>query len=261
LDVSGTLGATLTQSANSGTAVHINLTTREIYAYTSSLRFKHDITDLEIDSSKIFDLKPVSFTPNDSDRRDFGLIAEEVEPILPELVLYDAEGRPTAVRYEQLSVLLLNEMKKQKKEIEELKLALNEYGIFGTSTEATSSEPPASNLEHQTILDQFTLAIKKSLEKLGLILQDGIARMKELIAGKITTKQICLEGDDGETICIDKNQLKQLLEQKQIQGSSGSGGGSETPSAPTNQPPIVENITVTTTVSTPIEITLKGSDP
>jgi hypothetical protein len=58
------------------------------------------------------------------------------------------------------------------------------------------------------------LAIKKSLEKLGLFIEKGIAKVKELIAGKITTKQICLEGDDGEKICIDKNQLKELLQQR-----------------------------------------------
>jgi hypothetical protein len=204
LDVSGTLGATLTQSATAGTAVHINLTTREIYAYTSSLRFKHDITDLEIDSSKIFDLRPVSFTPNDSDRRDFGLIAEEVEPILPELVLYDGEGRPTAVRYEQLSVLLLNEMKKQKKEIEELKLALNEYGIFGTSTEATSSEATSSD---QSILDRFTLAIKKSLEKLGLLLENGIAKVKEIIAEKLTAEIVVTKEIKTERITTNEIQI------------------------------------------------------
>jgi hypothetical protein len=134
-----------------------------------------------------------------------------------------------------------------------LKLALNEYGLLPTNNLTTDNE-------QRTILDQFTLAIKKSLEKLGLFIENGIAKMKEIVAEKITTKQICLKGDDGETICIDKNQLKQLLEQKQIQGSGGSGG-SETQLAPTNQPPIVEDITVTTTASTSVEITLKGSDP
>jgi hypothetical protein len=225
LDVNGTLGATLTQSATAGTAVHINLTTREIYAYTSSLRFKHDITDLEIDSSKIFDLRPVSFTPNDSDRRDFGLIAEEVEPILPELVLYDAEGRPTAVRYEQLSVLLLNEMKKQKKEIEELKLALNEYGIFGMSTEATSSEATSSD---QSILDRFTLVVKRALEKLGLVFENGIAKVeklltKEIETEKITTEKICSKS--GKCVEVTDELIEKLNNLQQTTNNEATNNG------------------------------------
>jgi len=119
---------------------------------------------------------------------------------------------------------------------------ISEEGLIYTEEEIRQKE-----IQPASILDQFTLAIKKSLEKLGLIIENGIAKVKELIAGKITTKQICLEGDDGETICIDKNQLKQLLEQKQIQGSNsgssgsgssgetgGSGGGSETLSPSVN---------------------------
>jgi hypothetical protein len=208
LDVNGRLGATLTQSSTAGTAVHINLTTREIYAYTSSLRFKHDITDLEIDSSKIFDLRPVSFTPNDSDRRDFGLIAEEVASILPELVLYDSEGRPTAVRYEQLSVLLLNEMKKQKKEIEELKLAINEYGNLTQNSQELVNSQSANSL---------TETIKQLLEKLGLFIENGIAKLKEIIAEKLTanivvTNQLCV----GK-VCVDETKFKELLEKNGIE--------------------------------------------
>jgi hypothetical protein len=77
-----------------------------------------------------------------------------------------------------------------------------------------------------TILDQFTLAIKKALEKLGLFLTNGIAKIKEVITEKITTKEIttqkiCVEGEDGETICLTKDQVKELMNQKQIISGSG----------------------------------------
>jgi hypothetical protein len=239
LDVNGTLGATLTQSASAGTAVHINLTTREIYAYTSSLRFKHDITDLEIDSSKIFDLRPVSYTPNDSDRRDFGLIAEEVASILPELVLYDSEGRPTAVRYEQLSVLLLNEMKKQKKEIEELKLAINEYGNLTQNGQELVNSQSANSL---------TETIKQLLEKLGLFIENGIAKVKEIIAEKLTanitiTNQLCV----GK-VCVDETKFKELLEKNGIEPIILENSSSATPttesSTPTADTPTIATPTV-----------------
>jgi hypothetical protein len=262
LDVQGSIRQT--NATNCALSADAN---GQIICTVSSQRYKTNIRDLDFDIEKFLSLNPRTFDWNTStinfvpgEKGSVGFIAEEVEKVFPELVRYQ-NGIPEGIKYEILPVYMFKVIQKQQKEIEELKLALNEYGILGTSSEATSSE--------QSILDRFTLAIKKSLEKLGLILENGIAKVeklltKEIIAEKITAKQICLEGDDGETICIDKNQLKQLLEQKQIQGSSGGSsgsGGSETPSAPTNQPPIVEDITVTTTASTSVEITLKGSDP
>lgn len=91
--------------------------------WASSKRFKENITDLELDSTKIYDLKPVSFNwkPERGGKKDFGMIAEEVEKIFPSLVSYDAEGKPFIVRYELLSVLLLNELKKKSAEIDDLK--------------------------------------------------------------------------------------------------------------------------------------------
>ena len=86
--------------------------------------------------------------------------------------------------------------------------------------------------EQPTILDQFTLAIKNSLKKLGLTLENGIAKVKELIAEKITAKKMCLEGDDGETVCVDKNQIKELLEKDGIQGSGSDSGSGETDTTP-----------------------------
>jgi hypothetical protein len=89
---------------------------------------------------------------------------------------------------------------------------ISEDGLIYSKEEIYQKE-----IQPASVLDQFTLAIKKSLEKLGLILQDGIAKVKEMLAEKVVTKQICLQGDDGETICIDKNQLKELLEKTTTQ--------------------------------------------
>ena len=51
---------------------------------------------------------------------EYGLIAEEVAEIAPELVAYDEEGRPYSVRYHVLPSLLLNEMQKQQRTVETL---------------------------------------------------------------------------------------------------------------------------------------------
>lgn len=88
---------------------------------TSSSRYKTDIEDLEVNTENVYALEPVSFTWKDQGTRDFGLKAEDVAETLPELVNFDQAGEPESVKYAQLSVLLLVELKKQKEEIESLK--------------------------------------------------------------------------------------------------------------------------------------------
>ena len=93
----------------------------------SSKRFKENIEEMELDASKIHDLNPVSFDWKDKDknekRRDFGLIAEEVEEVIPDLVVHDEEG-PFSVRYNLLAVLLLKEVQELKKKVQELEAKL-----------------------------------------------------------------------------------------------------------------------------------------
>ena len=88
---------------------------------TSSKRYKENIVAMTTPSEKIYDLQPSNFIWKKTGENDFGLIAEQVHEILPELSVLDEKGRPEAVRYTMLSVLLLNEVQKLKKEIEELK--------------------------------------------------------------------------------------------------------------------------------------------
>ena len=88
----------------------------------SSRKYKKDIKSLDSkDTNKIYDLNPTSFKYKQSDVIDFGLIAEEVDPVIPELVIYDKEGKPDAVKYNALTVLLLQELKKLRQEIDDLK--------------------------------------------------------------------------------------------------------------------------------------------
>lgn len=115
------------ESATAGRAVHHSASTNRVYAFTSSQKFKEDIKDLEIDSKLIYKLVERSFTPKkikgeaESPERTFGLIAEEVEKVMPELVCHDEDGKPNAVRYELLAILQNQEMKKLREEIDALK--------------------------------------------------------------------------------------------------------------------------------------------
>ena len=72
-------------------------------------------------SEVIFSLKPVTFHYKDDPTNIpcFGLIAEEVAKVNPDLILLDKEGKPQTVRYEQINAMLLNEFLKEHRKNEE----------------------------------------------------------------------------------------------------------------------------------------------
>ena len=73
-------------------------------------------------SQAILGLKPVTFQykSDPSGTAQFGLIAEEVEKVSPDLVARDAEGKVFTVRYEAVNAMLLNEFLKEHKKVEDL---------------------------------------------------------------------------------------------------------------------------------------------
>jgi predicted ribosome quality control (RQC) complex YloA/Tae2 family protein len=89
---------------------------------SSSQRFKKDITPMESSSNSILDLKPVTFhyKSDKSDRPQFGLIAEEVAKVNPDLVVCDKNGEIYTVRYDAVNAMLLNEFLKEHKRVEQL---------------------------------------------------------------------------------------------------------------------------------------------
>jgi hypothetical protein len=90
---------------------------------TSSRRFKEDIFDMGESTSHLMNLRPVTFRykqdHTDDQSLQYGLIAEEVAEVYPELVSYDENGKPYTVRYHLLNSMLLNELHKQNRRLEE----------------------------------------------------------------------------------------------------------------------------------------------
>jgi trimeric autotransporter adhesin len=104
-------------TASGGVAVYINAN-GQLGTLTSSQHFKHDIKDLGDVSDKLMDLRPVMFRYNDAAEKgphalQYGLIAEEVAKIYPNLVQYDKAGKPFTVYYHLLTPMLLNELQKE----------------------------------------------------------------------------------------------------------------------------------------------------
>lgn len=89
---------------------------------SSSIRYKENIKNMDCESDAILQLNPVTFFYKSQQQKtlQYGLIAEEVETLFPGLVVYDKEGLPTSVKYHDLPVLLLNELKKLYARVDEL---------------------------------------------------------------------------------------------------------------------------------------------
>jgi trimeric autotransporter adhesin len=99
-----------------GVQVFINAN-GQLGTLTSSQRFKDNIKTIDADSEKLQQLRPVSFLYKDSAESgkhtlQYGLIAEEVAKVYPELVQYDEDGKPFTVYYHLLTPLLLREAQK-----------------------------------------------------------------------------------------------------------------------------------------------------
>ena len=90
----------------------------------SSARFKAEIKPMDKASEAILALKPVTFRYKQELDPDgipqFGLVAEEVEKVNPDLVARDEQGKPYTVRYEAVNAMLLNEFLKAHRKIQEL---------------------------------------------------------------------------------------------------------------------------------------------
>jgi hypothetical protein len=103
-------------------AVYVTSDNR-IGTLSSSQRYKDEITPMTKSSEAIHSLRPVTFRYKkaiDPTRSlSFGLIAEEVARVSPDLVTKDREGKPETVRYEAVNAMLLNEFLKEHRKVQE----------------------------------------------------------------------------------------------------------------------------------------------
>lgn len=92
--------------------------------FLSARRYKENIQCMDEESAAVFALKPITFRYkhefDKSGTPQFGLIAEEVAAANPDLVIRDAKGEVSTVRYEAINVMLLNEFLKEHRKVEKL---------------------------------------------------------------------------------------------------------------------------------------------
>jgi hypothetical protein len=125
---------------------------------TSSARFKEAIEPMDKTSEAILALKPVTFRYKEELDPDkipqFGLIAEEVERIDPDLVVKDGNGKVTTVRYEAVNAMLLNEFLKEHGKVEE--------------QQATIAELKVTAAQQQKQIEALTATVQKVSDQLDL---------------------------------------------------------------------------------------------
>jgi hypothetical protein len=142
--IAGIFGA----NSSSGVEVYVN-SSGQLGTALSSGRFKEQITDMGDSSSKLLQLRPVNFFykpeyDDGSHMLQYGLIAEEVAKVYPEMVAYSNDGRVLTVKYQLLAPMLLNELQKQTEQIRQQAEQNRELGDRLTALEALLPAATAS---------------------------------------------------------------------------------------------------------------------
>lgn len=115
---------------NGGVGIAGRLTVDNIVE-TSSIVFKENINPIENALNSILNLRGVCYDRKDGSAvNETGLIAEEVDKIIPSLVTKDDNGNPYGVKYTKVVAYLVEAVKEQQQQIEDLKKRIND-GLSG----------------------------------------------------------------------------------------------------------------------------------
>jgi hypothetical protein len=110
--------AGIVNGAVSGADVMVN-GSGQLGVVVSSARYKRDINEMGSSTEGLMKLRPVTFRYKADPQaiKQYGLVAEEVDKVYPELVVRDDTGKVESVRYSMLTSMLLNELQKQTKKL------------------------------------------------------------------------------------------------------------------------------------------------
>jgi uncharacterized coiled-coil protein SlyX len=150
-------------------AVYIN-SDGKLGTLVSSARFKTEIRPMDESSEAILALKPVTFRyKQEIDPKripQFGLVAEDVEKVNPDLVVRDQDGKVYSVRYEAVNAMLLNEFLKEHRKVEEQERKAQEQVVTATKLESTVAKQSEMILKQQEQIEALTATVQKVSEKL-----------------------------------------------------------------------------------------------
>lgn len=151
-----------------GDQLYLN-TAGEVGVPTSTIKAKENIARLEFDPFKVLELQPRRFTWKRNGKKSFGLIAEEVNEVLPQLVNY-RNGEISSVKYDWISVLYIPVLKNLFGRLEQLESS------FVFSGDAVPFDPAA----HMADLRDLRIKTDQSKQELSKMLEEGEALGEEL---------------------------------------------------------------------------------
>jgi hypothetical protein len=130
---------------------------------SSSRRYKKEIQPMDKDSEAILGLKPVTFhyKSDKANRPEFGLIAEEVAEVNPDLVVRDNKGEIYTVRYDAVNAMLLNEFLKERKKVEDQQETIAQLKSDATKQEAARIELKSTVAQQQKAMEVLTAQLKE----------------------------------------------------------------------------------------------------
>jgi trimeric autotransporter adhesin len=152
------------ETSATGIPVLIN-SNHKLGTATSSKRFKEEIKPMDKASEAILGLTPVSFRytkeVDPAGTTQFGLVAEDVEKVNPDLVARDKEGKPYSVRYDQVNAMLLNEFLKEHRKNEEQQAIIMQL-------KSTDAKQEAIIAQQQKQIDALTAGLRRVSAQLEL---------------------------------------------------------------------------------------------
>jgi hypothetical protein len=151
--IAGIFGVTMT-----GSPVVVNSSGKLGVSGTSSIRFKKAVKPMDNASEAVLALKPVTFRYKEEidpeGTPQFGLVAEEVEKVNPDLITRDEKGKPTTVRYDAVNAMLLNEFLKEHRKVEQ--------------QDARLAKQEAMIAQQQKQIETLTATVRKVSERVEL---------------------------------------------------------------------------------------------
>jgi predicted ribosome quality control (RQC) complex YloA/Tae2 family protein len=160
---------------------------------SSSRRFKKEIKPMDQTSESILGLKPVTFhyKSDNTGTPQFGLIAEEVAEVNPDLVVRDDKGDIYTVRYDAVNAMLLNEFLKEHKKVEEQGREMNKQKTTITQLESTIAEQHESFESKLAQQEKQIEALTSGLQKVSAQLAAASPSDGGIEIGKFATGRIC----------------------------------------------------------------------
>jgi len=198
------------------------------WTYSSDRSLKENIAYFEgagyMDT--IMSLKPARFDYIAGSKNQLGFIAQDIQQAIPEAVsITDAQTGLLGLKTDFILPYIVKGMQEQQNEIANIKLSLNNLGLIANATTTTEYAQNAQDLEKSHLFDykgeRPISWIQSVLANLGMALQEGVASLRKVVAEKIysdetnskkiNTEELCVSGADGESVCITKDRLKEII--------------------------------------------------